>query len=72
MKLAHEMAIENDFITSDMVEVNEYPDLVRRYQVRGVPKTVVNDTVEFVGALPEAEFVAQVLKGISPTSLEIR
>ncbi|MBZ5552897.1 MAG: thioredoxin family protein [Acidobacteriia bacterium] len=66
------MAIENDFITSDMVEVNEYPDLVRRYQVRGVPKTVVNDTVEFVGALPEAEFVAQVLKGISPTSLEIR
>jgi hypothetical protein len=28
-----------------------------------VPKTIVNETVEFVGAVPEAEFVAQVLRG---------
>jgi thioredoxin-related protein len=70
VKLAHEFAIENDHITSDMVEVTEYPDLVRKYQVRGVPKTVINDTVEFVGALPESEFVAQVLKGAAPVSLE--
>jgi len=70
VKLAHELAIENDHITSDMVEVTEYPDLARKYQVRGVPKTVVNDTVEFVGALPEAEFVAQVLGGVTPASPE--
>jgi len=36
---------------------------VARYGVQGVPKTVVNDAVEFVGALPEDEFVAQVLRG---------
>ncbi|MBZ5535830.1 MAG: thioredoxin family protein [Acidobacteriia bacterium] len=72
MKLAYELAIENDYITSDMVEVSEYPDLIRKYQVRGVPKTVVNDTVEFVGALPEAEFVAQVLRGVIPAGLENR
>jgi hypothetical protein len=34
----------------------------------GVPKTVVNDRVEVVGALPEAEFVAEVLRGAGVTS----
>ncbi len=33
-----------------------------RYQVMGVPKTVVDDRVEFVGAVPEDEFVAHVLE----------
>ncbi len=33
-----------------------------RYQVMGVPKTVIDDRVEFVGAVPEDEFVAQVLE----------
>jgi hypothetical protein len=28
----------------------------------GVPKTIVNETVEFLGAVPEDEFVAQVLR----------
>jgi thioredoxin-related protein len=68
VELAHKLAIENEQITADMVEVTEYPDLARKYEVRGVPKTVVNDIVEFVGALPEAEFVAQVLRGALPAS----
>jgi hypothetical protein len=31
--------------------------------VQGVPKTVVNDAVELVGAVPEDAFVAEVLRG---------
>ena len=31
-----------------------YPDLVRRYAISGVPKTVLADGVEFVGAGGEA------------------
>lgn len=44
-----------------MIEATEFPDLVQQYRVTGVPKTVVDDTIEIVGALPEAEFVAQAL-----------
>ena len=44
-----------------MIQATEFPDLAQRYRVTGVPKTVVNDAVEIVGALPEAEFVAQAL-----------
>jgi len=37
-------------------------DLSRRYRVTGVPKTVVNDTIEVLGGLPEPEFVEAVLQ----------
>jgi|TARA_B110000263_G_scaffold237003_1_gene236878 predicted DsbA family dithiol-disulfide isomerase len=43
----------------------EYPDLVRQYRVTGVPKTVVNDRVEILGAEPEASFVCHVLESIA-------
>jgi predicted DsbA family dithiol-disulfide isomerase len=58
--LAHQLAIENEHVTADVIEAQEFPDLARRYGVRGVPKIVINDRVEFVGALPEADYVAYV------------
>jgi hypothetical protein len=51
------MAMESGRITSVIVEASEFPDLVRRYRVSGVPMTVVNDTVEILGSRPEDEFV---------------
>ena len=56
-RLAHKMAIANSHIVADVVEVSEFPDLAQRYMVRGVPKTVINDSVEFLGNVPEATFV---------------
>jgi predicted DsbA family dithiol-disulfide isomerase len=55
------MALVNTNVTAQVVEATEFPDLVRRYRVTGVPKTVVNEYVEILGALPEDEFVAQAL-----------
>ncbi len=39
-------------------------DLSQRYHVHGVPKTIINDRVEFTGALPEPRFVQQVLQAL--------
>jgi predicted DsbA family dithiol-disulfide isomerase len=58
------MAVENEHITADVVEVSEFVDLAQRYNVQGVPKTVVNDSVEIVGALPEPRFVQQTLQAL--------
>ena len=44
----------------------EFPDLARRYSVRGVPKIVINDRVEFVGAQPESEFVKYLEESLTP------
>jgi hypothetical protein len=59
--LAHKMAIESERVTADVVEASEFPDLSQRYTVSAVPKTVVNDSFEILGARPESAFVAEVL-----------
>jgi glutaredoxin-like protein len=59
--VAHEMAFANPNITAFAVEATEFPDLARKYSVTGVPKTVVNDSVEILGALPPDAFVEQAL-----------
>jgi len=61
--VAHEMAFANPNITAFAVEATEFPDLARKYSVTGVPKTVVNDSVEILGALPPDAFVSQALGG---------
>ncbi len=53
MLLAFQMAIESDLVTADMVEVIEFPHLATKYQVMGVPRTVMNETVHIEGAVPE-------------------
>jgi hypothetical protein len=55
------MAFANRNITATAVEATEYPDLARRYRVTGVPKTIVNDTIEILGALPQDDYVEQAL-----------
>jgi predicted DsbA family dithiol-disulfide isomerase len=59
------MAFANPNITAIAVEATEYPDLARRYRVSGVPKTVVNETTEILGALPPDMFIEQALGGLS-------
>ena len=58
------MAFVSPQITAYAVEATEFPDLARRYRVTGVPKTVVNEDVEILGALPEDAFVEQALSRI--------
>ncbi len=72
MRLAHQFALESDFIRADMVEATEFPSLVRRYKVRGVPRTVVNERVFIDGALPEEEYLNQVLEATVRSGLEER
>jgi hypothetical protein len=68
VSLAHEMAFANPNITAYAVEATEFPDLARRYTVNGVPKTIVNDEVEILGAVPQDEFIEQALQLQSKTS----
>ena len=60
MRLAYRFAIGSDKITADGVEVTGFPDLARRYRVSSVPKTVVGEEGEFVGAQPEAALLQHI------------
>jgi thioredoxin-related protein len=58
------MAFASPKITALAVEATEYPDLARKYRVTGVPKSIVNDKVEILGALPQDMFVEQALSAL--------
>ena len=64
MRLAQHMAIASDRVTAECIEATEFPELSRRYQVMAVPKIVINDKVEFEGAIPERDFLAAVLRAV--------
>ncbi len=59
MLLAHKLAMASDLITADMVEATEFPHLVQRYQVQGVPLTVINETIRIEGAVPEGALISR-------------
>lgn len=63
VRLAHQLAIESDMITADLVNVDDFPEVAQHYRVMAAATVVVNGTHHFYGVLEEAEFVERVLKG---------
>jgi glutaredoxin-like protein len=61
--VAHKLAIESDLVKADVIESSEFPDLAMKYNVIGVPKIIINEKVEFVGAFNEDLFAEHVLLG---------
>jgi len=59
--LAFKFAVESDMVRADVVDVGEFPHMGHKYAVMGVPKTVINEKVEFLGAVPEEVFLEHVL-----------
>jgi glutaredoxin-like protein len=61
--LAFRMAMEWPKITACMVEAAEFPDLAARYNVTGVPHTVIGwSATPMLGTQPEAEGVRMVVE----------
>ncbi len=62
--MAHKLAIESDLVTAEAVEAMTFQEMSVQYQVRGVPKIVINDEASFEGNLTEEMFMDQVLETI--------
>jgi glutaredoxin-like protein len=64
--LAHQMAMENpQMIRAEGVEAMEFPDLARRFNVQGVPQTVINSGAGIVvGAVPEQNLLAEIMRAL--------
>jgi predicted DsbA family dithiol-disulfide isomerase len=54
----------SEHIIGEMVEVSEFPQLAVKYGVSGVPQTVINETVQVQGAVPESELARKILEAI--------
>ena len=59
------MALATPRVRSTCVEAQEFPELAQRYEVAAVPKIVLNERIEFMGAVPEPMFLEAVLAAVS-------
>jgi Thioredoxin domain len=53
-------------VRADMVEAIEFPHLANKYQVFGVPRTVINDKIHQEGAVPEPMLLSKLLQALAP------
>jgi thioredoxin-related protein len=60
------MAMENpEMIRAEGVEAMEFPELANRFNVRGVPQTVINSGAGIVvGAVPEQNLLAEIMRAL--------
>ncbi len=59
--LAHQMAVESQWVVAEAVEAMEFPELAGQFGVSGVPHTSINlGAGEVIGASPEAYLVEQI------------
>ena len=60
--LAMEMAVESNYVNAEIVESSEFPDLANKFNVMGVPLSVVNGTERVEGAAPPQMIVDAIRK----------
>lgn len=64
--LAHQMAVESNRITADMVEATEFPELANQFNVSGVPQTTINlGAGTVIGGVPEEMLVAEIKRSLA-------
>jgi len=62
VETANHIAMAADGVKAEMVETMEFAELSGRFNVRGVPRIVINDDDAYEGAIPAQRFVDAVVK----------
>lgn len=64
--LAHQMALESPLVEAEMIESMEFSELAEKYNVSGVPHTIINaGKAEVVGAVPENHLLEKMLQAVA-------
>jgi len=62
VETANHIAVAATGVKAEMVEAMEFQELSDRFDVRGVPRIVINDGAAYEGAIPPTQFVDAVMK----------
>jgi alkyl hydroperoxide reductase subunit F len=66
VQMVHKFALINDNITGEMVESSQFIDIAQRYNVIGVPKTIINGKNSLEGVVSPVELYLEILKEVDP------
>lgn len=57
VQTAHRIAMLNNLVKAEMIEAQTFSELSNQYNVSGVPKIIINETLELVGNQPIEAFL---------------
>jgi predicted DsbA family dithiol-disulfide isomerase len=64
--LAHQIAMESPLVQAEMIQAREFYELAMRYNVSGVPQTIINDGAGVVlGAVPDDDLLREVIQAMN-------
>jgi len=63
--LGFNLAVASEMVRTDMVEATEFPHLANKYQVMGVPRSVINGDFHLEGAAPEPMVLEKIREALS-------
>jgi glutaredoxin-like protein len=72
-RLAYQVALESPRISTEVIEASEFPELSQRYQVRGVPTTIIDEKMSFAGSVPDdllVDTIERVIQSSPLTAME--
>lgn len=71
VRFTHQLAYAHTGVRADMIDAAEFPQLVQRYQVHGVPRVVINGRPAFEGALPPEQAMMEIIRLSNPEAWEM-
>ncbi len=58
--LCNSIAVASPLVTAEIIDADSFPDLVARFAVGAVPKTIINESVELTDVVPAASLIARI------------
>ncbi len=70
VKAAHKLAMVNNNVSAAMIEASEFPHLIQKYEVQGVPHTMITEEYGFVGVIDEKQLAIEILVALGKKPAE--
>jgi predicted thioredoxin/glutaredoxin len=64
--LCNSIAAAGRLVTVEVIDANAFPDLVSRFKVGAVPKTLIDETVEVLDVVPAAVLIGKIAAAGGP------
>jgi alkyl hydroperoxide reductase subunit AhpF len=63
------LALENKLIYTDIIIASDFPELIRKYDIKTLPKTIFGENLHMDGHVTESEFLEMIFKaeGLQPS-----
>ncbi len=56
------LALESDFVSTDVIMANDFPDLIRKHTIKTLPRTIFGSNLNMEGHVTESQFLEMIFQ----------